>query len=83
MLPFVCIGAFKAAWEAWAEAMDFDDLLVGRLNYFQKSLLFWMRIQERFRYINVDEYQIPTAFSTRAAFLASKYKENLMVVGDD
>lgn len=66
-----------------AEAMDFDDLLVKAFELLSKNPAILDAYQERFRYINVDEYQDTNGVQYAITnLLASKYK-NLMVVGDD
>lgn len=66
-----------------ANAMDFDDLLVKAFELFSKYPDVLAKYQERFRYINVDEYQDTNGVQYAITkLLASKYR-NLMVVGDD
>ena len=66
-----------------ANAMDFDDLLVRTLELLHNHPDVLEKYQERFRYINVDEYQDTNHVQYEIAnLLAAKY-QNLMVVGDD
>ena len=66
-----------------ANAMDFDDLLVRALELLRSRPEVLEKYQERFRYINVDEYQDTNHVQYEIAnLLAAKY-QNLMVVGDD
>ena len=66
-----------------ANAMDFDDLLVRAFELLSKYPDVLVKYQERFRYINVDEYQDTNGVQYAITkLLASKYR-NLMVVGDD
>ena len=66
-----------------ANAMDFDDLLVKAFELLSKYPDVLAKYQERFRYINVDEYQDTNGVQYAITkLLASKYR-NLMVVGDD
>ena len=66
-----------------ANAMDFDDLLVKAYELLDKNPDVLDAYQERFRHINVDEYQDTNHVQYAITnLLASKYK-NLMVVGDD
>ena len=66
-----------------ANAMDFDDLLVKAFEVLSKYPDVLAKYQERFRYINVDEYQDTNGVQYAITkLLASKYR-NLMVVGDD
>lgn len=66
-----------------ANAMDFDDLLMQTVSLFKKSPALLEAYQERFRYLNVDEYQDTNhAQYILIKLLASKYR-NIAVVGDD
>lgn len=66
-----------------ANAADFDDLLFKTIELFNKEPRVLEAYQERFRYINVDEYQdVNTAQYELTRELAQKHK-NLAVVGDD
>lgn len=66
-----------------ASAMDFDDLLLKTLELFSKHEDILRAYQDRFRYINVDEYQDTNGVQYALTnMLAQKY-QNLMVVGDD
>ena len=66
-----------------ANAMDFDDLLIKAFELLSKYPDVLAKYQERFRYINVDEYQDTNGVQYAITkLLASKYR-NLMVVGDD
>lgn len=64
-------------------SMDFDDLLIRPLEAFANYPEFLQRLQERFQYLMVDEYQD----TNRAQYLlisnlAAKHR-NICVVGDD
>ena len=64
-------------------ALDFDDLIVKTVELFRKCPDVLEILQERFRYISVDEYQdTNTAQFVFVGLLAKKYK-NICVVGDD
>ncbi|MBF0957921.1 MAG: UvrD-helicase domain-containing protein, partial [Atopobium sp.] len=66
-----------------ANAMAFDDLLIKAFELLSKYPDVLAKYQERFRYINVDEYQDTNGVQYAITkLLASKYR-NLMVVGDD
>lgn len=66
-----------------ASAMDFDDLLLKTLQLFSQHKDILAAYQDRFRYINVDEYQDTNGVQYALTnMLAQKY-QNLMVVGDD
>ena len=64
-------------------ALDFDDILMKTVELFQKQPAVLAELQERFRYICVDEYQDTNhAQYILIRELAAKYR-NLCVVGDD
>ena len=64
-------------------ALDFDDLLVHTVRLLEGNEEVLDRLQNRFRYIMVDEYQDVNHVQYRfLKLLASKY-HNLCVVGDD
>lgn len=66
-----------------ANAMDFDDLLVNACELLEKHPQILAAYQERFRYINVDEWQDTNFVQyTLIKMLAGKH-QNLAVVGDD
>lgn len=66
-----------------SNAMDFDDLLMNACLLFEKHSEILELYQDRFRYINVDEYQdVNTAQYALLKMLAEKYR-NIAVVGDD
>ncbi len=65
------------------DAMDFDDLLMQSIVLFEQHAPILEHYQERFRYINIDEYQDTNHAQYRLVnMLASKHR-NLCVVGDD
>ncbi|HEY6057351.1 MAG TPA: UvrD-helicase domain-containing protein, partial [Candidatus Limnocylindrales bacterium] len=66
-----------------ANALDFDDLLLGAVRLFEEAPVVLERYQQRWRYLHVDEYQDtnrPQYLWVKA--LAARYR-NLAVVGDD
>ena len=66
-----------------ANAMDFDDLIMKTVELFRTNPDVLETLQERFRYICVDEYQDTNyAQFELIRLLADKYR-NLCVVGDD
>ena len=75
-------GRYQARLKA-AGALDFDDLLLEAVRLFETNPESLRRYQERWRYLNVDEYQD----TNRAQYLwiralAARHG-NLAVVGDD
>ena len=64
-------------------ALDFDDLLVETVNLLQQRPEVLARLQERYRYIMVDEYQdVNHVQYLFLKLIADRYR-NLCVVGDD
>ena len=64
-------------------AIDFDDMLMMTVQLLQEHESVRSRYQERFRYLNIDEYQDTNhAQYMIGALLAGKHK-NICVVGDD
>lgn len=67
-----------------ANAMDFDDLLVRMYELLASDESICARLQDRFRYILVDEYQDTNAIQAALVRkLAEGEKPNILVVGDD
>ncbi len=68
---------------AQSNAMDFDDLLLNTIKLLEHHPDVLEILQDRFRYLLVDEYQDTNRAQYRAVtMLAQKYR-NLCVVGDD
>lgn len=66
-----------------SNALDFDDLIMKTVELFRVNQEILENYQNRFRYINVDEYQDTNhAQYVLIKLLAEKYR-NLAVVGDD
>lgn len=64
-------------------AMDFDDLILRTVQLFQAEPALLAQLQERFRYIMVDEYQDTNAMQYRFIRALAAAHNNLCVVGDD
>jgi DNA helicase-2/ATP-dependent DNA helicase PcrA len=64
-------------------AMDFDDLLLNAIAVFELFPPVLEHYQQRFSYINVDEYQDTNPAQYRLVKLLSSNHRNLCVVGDD
>ncbi len=64
-------------------AMDFDDLLLNTIALFELYPAVLEHYQERFSFINVDEYQDTNPSQYRLVRLLSGKHRNLCVVGDD
>ena len=64
-------------------ALDFDDLLLKTLDVFEKCPEVLAQMQQRFKYILVDEFQDTNLIQYKIArYLAGEHK-NIMVVGDE
>ena len=66
-----------------ANAMDFDDLLFNICVLLEKHPKILQSLQERFRYINVDEYQDVNQAQYLFLKKLAENHENIAVVGDD
>ncbi len=81
----------KVASEVWEEyekilrteqALDFDDLLLKTLSLLQAYPVIRDLLQNRHRYIHVDEYQDTNKVQFEIARLLAGSKQNICVVGD-
>ncbi len=63
--------------------LDFDDLLIRPLEAFQEYPEFLTRLQNRFQYVMVDEYQDTNRVQYRLVQAIAKGQGNICVVGDD
>jgi DNA helicase II / ATP-dependent DNA helicase PcrA len=66
-----------------AHALDFDDLLLEAVRLFDEAPEALARYQERWRYLNVDEYQDTNRPQYLWIRALAKVHRNLAVVGDD
>ena len=64
-------------------ALDFDDLLVKTLETFDKCPEVLLSMQNRFRYILVDEFQDTNRVQYEIARRLAALHKNIMVVGDE
>jgi len=64
-------------------ALDFDDLLVETVRLFEESPATLERLQDRYRYILVDEYQDVNYVQYMFLKQLAVKRRNLCVVGDD
>lgn len=75
-------------WETYEQimraehALDFDDLLVKTLQLIQTQPAVQQKLESRFRYIHVDEYQDTNTIQFKIAKLLAGTKQNICVVGD-
>lgn len=64
-------------------AVDFNDLLIKTIELFEKAPQVLAKVQQRARFIHVDEYQDTNPVQYRLTnLLAGEGEPNLMVVGD-
>lgn len=66
-----------------SNSMDFDDLLLKTIELFEKFPETAAKYQNRFRYINVDEFQDTNQLQYKLVKLLSAKHGNLFVVGDE
>ena len=75
-------------WESYEQflredhALDFDDLLVRTLALLSNHPPVLAQLQDRFRYIHVDEYQDTNAVQFKIAKALAGPAQNICVVGD-
>ncbi len=81
----------RVAGEVWAfyetklkeeHALDFDDLLLRTLRLIESNPDVLKKLQQRFKYIHIDEYQDTNKVQYKIARLLSGENQNLCVVGD-
>ncbi len=82
-------GAIAEIYKEWLltqkayNVVDFDDLILLPIRLFEKKPWILEAVQERYRYIMVDEFQDTSLLQYRlVSMIASKYR-NIAVVGDD
>ena len=66
-----------------ANALDFDDLLLKTVDLFYESSEVCERYNQRFRYIQVDEYQDTNRIQYQLIRQLTLLQQNLCVVGDE
>ena len=78
-----------AIYEEWLKTqkaynvVDFDDLILLPIKIFEKKPFVLESVQERFRYIMVDEFQDTSLLQYRFVSAIAKKYRNIAVVGDD
>ncbi|MDO4647060.1 MAG: ATP-dependent helicase [Eubacteriales bacterium] len=70
-------------WKRYNRRIDFDDMLVTCLELLQNDPDVRVRWEERFHYIQCDEYQDTNAVQRDILYTLSGKYRNLCVVGDD
>ncbi|GMR24282.1 MAG: ATP-dependent helicase [Acidobacteriota bacterium] len=63
--------------------VDFDNLLVLLIRLLEESVEARARVNHRYRYVMVDEYQDTNVLQARITHLLAGESRNVMVVGDD
>jgi len=63
--------------------LDFDDIIMQTVRLFEEHPDVLKTVQNRFRYVSVDEYQDTNEAQFRLVTLISGGHRNIMVVGDD
>ena len=66
-----------------AGALDFDDLLVCAVSLLQKDAEIRARLQQRYRYLLIDEYQDTNKPQYLMAKILSEANRNIFAVGDE
>ncbi|MDX1671290.1 MAG: 3'-5' exonuclease [Balneolaceae bacterium] len=64
-------------------AMDFDDLLIKPIELFNRYPEVLDKYQDRFKYINIDEYQDTNHAQYKVTNMLARKHQNICVVGDD
>ena len=64
------------------QSLDFDDLLVKTLRMLEENKIVRETLQQRYKYIHVDEYQDTNQVQFRIAELLAGDTHNICVVGD-
>ena len=82
-------GAIAEIYKEWLltqkayNVVDFDDLILLPIKLFEAKPWILEKVQDRYRYIMVDEFQDTSLLQYRlVSMIASKYR-NIAVVGDD
>ena len=82
-------GAIAEIYREWLltqkayNVVDFDDLILLPIRIFEEKPWVLEKVQDRYRYIMVDEFQDTSHLQYRlVSMIASKYR-NIAVVGDD
>ena len=82
-------SAVKEIYNEWLlsqkayNVVDFDDLIVLPVRLFEEKKFVLEKVQERFKYILVDEFQDTSILQYRMLSLIAKKYRNIAVVGDD
>ncbi|MCR8644194.1 UvrD-helicase domain-containing protein [Paenibacillus sp. N1-5-1-14] len=71
------------AWKRDNHYMDFDDMLLEAYMLLQRSPNMLWKLQERFQYVMVDEWQDTNPIQYELIKMLTGNRQNLFVVGDD
>ena len=77
------IAELYAQYKAERNLLDYDDLLEKFMQLLESSPEVLEKLQNRYRYVMVDEYQDTNVFQGKIADLIAQKSRNIMVVGDD
>ena len=72
-----------AAYKKAANLMDYDDLIIVFRDKLRENSIFREKLQERIKYVLVDEYQDTNNIQRDIVELLCSGKKNVTVVGDD
>ena len=82
-------GAANQIYQEWLlsqkayNVVDFDDLILLPIRLFEKRPDVLEKVQERYRYIMVDEFQDTSLLQYKFISMIAKKYRNICVVGDD
>lgn len=82
-------GAVNQIYQEWLlsqkayNVVDFDDLILLPIRLFEKRPDVLEKVQERYRYIMVDEFQDTSLLQYKFISMIAKKYRNICVVGDD
>ncbi len=89
LLPQGCQDCFEQVLEGYEAArkrsgkLDFDDMLYGCLKLLSSDLVLLGRLQERFRFLLIDEFQDINPMQYEVVRLLAGKRANVFAVGDD
>jgi len=80
---FARIGALYTKFKTAHRILDYDDLLETLWRALRDSAAFLTTVQDRWRYLMVDEFQDTDLIQKRIVDLIAARERNIVVVGDD